>query len=123
MNLLVDASLQLGAVAHHEKELEPDEHWSKEDGLHKIVKKSRGTALENAVPKELEEPADDVNGQSAFECRVWVLKAQVISQGAPAHAKGAEKEAGKRLKKKVESGIRKGGHCTQVDIQIGNSEP
>lgn len=53
LNLLLDASLKLRAIAKHEEDLQPHEHGSKEDGLDEVVEQSRRPSLKGTVSDEL----------------------------------------------------------------------
>lgn len=93
LDLLLDACLQLLAIAELEEDLEPDKHGGEEDGLDEIVEQGGRTALKGAMANELGDPRDDVDDEGELEGGLGVLEAHVIGEGGAADAEGGQDEA------------------------------
>lgn len=56
LDILIEALLQLRAIAEEEQDLHPDEERCQQQGLDQIVKQRRGTSLEFAMSDKLGQP-------------------------------------------------------------------
>lgn len=113
---LVDACLQLRAVAQLEEKLEPDEQRGQEDGLDQIIQQSRGTALKGAVSDELEDPANNVDADGDLVGQVGILEPERVAGCSGAQADGCQQGAGDRLEEHIQSTPGQRCKCSQVKI-------
>lgn len=123
LDLLVDAGLELRAVAQEEEDLEPDEHGGEEQGLDQVVQEGRGALLKGAVADKLGDPADDVDGDGRRQGRVRILGLEVVAASRSAEAEGGQGEAGDGLQQQVERRVEHGSNGAQVEVKIRHSQP
>jgi len=123
LDLLLDACLQLLAIAELEEDLEPDKHGGEEDGLDEIVEQGGRTALKGAMANELGDPRDDVDDEGELEGGLGVLEAHVIGEGGAADAEGGQDEAGDGLEQDVEPRVKQRGDGAEVEVEIRDGEP
>ena len=60
--------VELFPVAEEEEHLEQNEHGTRDEGLVEAVQEGGRPALEDPVADELDDPTDQVYGQSHLEC-------------------------------------------------------
>lgn len=99
--LLLNTSLERGAVAQLEQDLEPDEQRGEEDGLDKVVQQSRRSTFKGSVPDELSNPCYNMESECDLKRRGRVLGLEVVGVGGACQTKGGQGKAGDRFKEQI----------------------
>lgn len=123
LDITVQPSLQLWAIAKHEEDFQPDEKWRQEDRLHEVVEQGWGSSLEDSVADELHEPGDDVHADGNVVGFHAVGRCEVVRVGSSTHEQRGEHGACYWLHQDVERGIDEARHGAEVEWQIWYREP
>jgi hypothetical protein len=118
LNGLVDAALQLPAVAELEEKLQPDKQRGQEDCLDDVVEQGGGSAFEGAVAEELEQPADDMCRNGDLVRPVRVLDNRLVGGGRCSQTDHAQHGTGYWFKQYVQDCICEGGESAEVEVKI-----
>ena len=123
LNSLVYPALEFGAVAEHEEYLEPDEEWSQEDGLHKVVQKRWCSSFELSVSDELGDPACDVDCAGPRVGSRTVRGREVVRIRGAADKDRSNHGTCDRLHENVQGRVQNGSGGADVEREIRYREP
>lgn len=123
LDSLLDPVAELGTVAEHEEEFQPDEHGRQEDGLEETLRKGRGTALKLAVADELGNPADDVDSSCDLRRGRWGDGEEVVAHGCPSKQDDCVDGAGNWLEEHVQATPGEGAQGAAIHGEIGDRGP